>query len=105
MTQWVKVANVNEIPEHGCFTLTADDINIAVFNLQGQFFAIENVCTHDGGTLTGGPVIGDEVVCPRHGARFCIKTGEVMAPPAYEDVRVFPVKVEENLVFVEVDAS
>ncbi|MGH8496256.1 MAG: non-heme iron oxygenase ferredoxin subunit [Gammaproteobacteria bacterium] len=79
------------------------DIVIAVFNLDGEFYAIEDVCTHDGEELTGGPVIGDEIVCPRHGARFCIRTGAVMAPPAYEDVPTFPVRVIEGRVQVQVD--
>ena len=47
-----------------------------------DFYAIEDVCTHDGGILTGGPVEGDEVVCPRHGARFCVRTGEALGVAA-----------------------
>jgi len=60
--------------------------------------AIEDVCTHDGGVLTGGAVKGDQIVCPRHGARFSIKTGAVLSPPAYEDVQTFPVRIEGEIV-------
>jgi 3-phenylpropionate/trans-cinnamate dioxygenase ferredoxin subunit len=73
---------------------------VAVFNLGGEFYAIENICTHDGGCLTGGAVEGEQIVCPRHGARFSIKTGAVLAPPAYEDVPTFPVRVEDGMVQV-----
>ncbi len=77
-----------------------DGIDVAVFNLDGAYFAIEDVCTHDGGILTGGAVEGDVIVCPRHGARFSIRTGEVLAPPAYEDVATYPVRVEDGVVQV-----
>ncbi len=60
-------------------------------------YAIENICPHDGGILTGGTVEGDVVICPRHGARFCIRTGKVLAPPAYEDVVVFPVRIQAGV--------
>jgi 3-phenylpropionate/trans-cinnamate dioxygenase ferredoxin subunit len=53
--------------------------------------------------LTGGAVEGDVVICPRHGARFCIRTGKVLAPPAYEDVVVFPVRIEAGVVQVRDD--
>jgi 3-phenylpropionate/trans-cinnamate dioxygenase ferredoxin subunit len=71
-----------------------------VFNLGGSYYAIENVCTHDGGILTGGDIDGDVIACPRHGARFCIRTGEVLSPPAYEDVATFPVRVDGGRVQV-----
>jgi 3-phenylpropionate/trans-cinnamate dioxygenase ferredoxin subunit len=59
------------------------------------------VCTHDGTVLTSGnPIEGDEIVCPRHGARFCVKTGEALSPPAYEPTATFPVKVEDGKVYV-----
>ena len=77
-----------------------DGIDVAVFNLDGAYFAIEDVCTHDGGILTGGAVEGDVIVCPRHGARFSIRTGEVLAPPAYEDIATYPVRVEDGVVQV-----
>ena len=54
---------------------------IAVVRSEGRSYAIEDVCTHDGEALTGGPVEGGEIVCPRHGARFCLRTGEALTPP------------------------
>jgi len=71
-----------------------------VFNLGGKYYAIEDVCTHDGGQLTGGVVEGGEIVCPRHGARFCIRTGEALTAPAYEPVARLPVRVENGVIQV-----
>jgi 3-phenylpropionate/trans-cinnamate dioxygenase ferredoxin subunit len=76
---------------------------VAVFNVNGDYYAIDDACTHDGGSLSGGEVQGEEVVCPRHGARFNIRTGAVTAPPAYEGVHAFPVRVEDGQVLVRDD--
>jgi 3-phenylpropionate/trans-cinnamate dioxygenase ferredoxin subunit len=80
-----------------------DGAQIAVFNVDGQYYAIEDVCTHDGGILTGGPVENDEVICPRHGARFSVRTGEALSPPAFEPVAKLPVRVENGIVEVRDD--
>jgi 3-phenylpropionate/trans-cinnamate dioxygenase ferredoxin subunit len=103
VSDWVDVAPVNDLPPGGSRVVDADDVMIAVFNLGGEYYAIEDVCTHDGGELGSGAVEGDEIVCPRHGARFNIKTGEVTAPPAYEAVAIFPVRVQDGMVQVRDD--
>jgi 3-phenylpropionate/trans-cinnamate dioxygenase ferredoxin subunit len=77
--------------------------SVAVFNLDGAFHAIEDVCTHDGGELASGELDGDVITCPRHGARFSVKTGAVLAPPAYEALYVFPVQVKDGVVQVRDD--
>ena len=71
---------------------------IAVFNFNVEFYAIEDVCTHDGGELASGELEGDEIICPRHGARFCIRAGEVKAPPAYQSVDIFPLRIENGMI-------
>ena len=68
--------------------------------IDGRWGAIEDVCTHDGGQLTGGVVEGEEIVCPRHGARFCIRTGAALTAPAYEPVAILPVRVENGVIQV-----
>ncbi|QKT04440.1 non-heme iron oxygenase ferredoxin subunit [Ectothiorhodospiraceae bacterium 2226] len=103
MADWADVAKVEDLPPGEHKVVDVDDALIAVFNIDGTFYAIEDVCTHDGGTLTGGPVEGCEIVCPRHGARFNIKTGAVTAPPAYEGLYTFPVRVHEGMVQVQDD--
>ena len=75
MSDWVRVCLQSELLP-GEFRIAWDrDVAIAVFNIDGMLYAIEDVCTHDGGVLTGGEVDGDVIVCPRHGARFSIRTG------------------------------
>jgi len=103
MSDWVDVAPAAELPPGGRRVVSVDNARIAVFNLDGQYYAIEDVCTHDGGELASGSCEGDVVVCPRHGARFSIKTGAVLAPPAYEAVATFPVRVENGMVQVRDD--
>ncbi|TDG04136.1 non-heme iron oxygenase ferredoxin subunit [Paraburkholderia guartelaensis] len=100
MANWVDVAPYAEFQTGSVRSVDVDGTAVAVFNLEGTCYAIEDTCPHDGGVLTGGDVEGDEVICPRHGARFCIKTGKVLAPPAYEDVAVFEVRVEAGIVQV-----
>lgn len=100
MSDWVDVASEASFVPGTWREVDAEGTAIAVFNLDGRYYAIENVCTHDGGILTGGSVDGDVIVCPRHGARFSIRTGEVLSPPAYEDVPTFPVRVEGGVVQV-----
>jgi 3-phenylpropionate/trans-cinnamate dioxygenase ferredoxin subunit len=80
-----------------------DGARVAVFNLEGRYYAIEDVCTHDGGILTGGAVESDEIVCPRHGARFSIRTGQALTPPAFEPTAAFPVRVIEEEIQVRDD--
>ena len=100
MADWTDVAPTGEIAPGDYRVVDIDDALIAVFNVDGEFYAIEDVCTHDYETLTGGPVRGCEVTCPRHGARFNIKTGEALCAPAYEPVATFRVRVEADMVLV-----
>jgi 3-phenylpropionate/trans-cinnamate dioxygenase ferredoxin subunit len=96
MSDWVPVAKVGEFAPGEFRTVDVDGARIAVFNFGGEYYAIEDVCTHDGGQLTGGTVAGDQIECPRHGARFCIKTGAALSAPAYEPTAKFPVRVENG---------
>lgn len=100
MSAWVDVARVEEISTGKPVHREVDGTAIAVFKLGRNFYAIEDICTHDGGQLTGGCVENDEVVCPRHGARFSIKTGAALSAPAYEPTAVFPVRIENGMVQV-----
>jgi len=97
---WIDVAGADKLTPGSWKTVDVDGHLVAVFNLDGELYAIEDVCTHDGGVLTGGEVEGDCIECPRHGARFNIRTGAVLSPPAYEDLLTYPVRVEEGRVQV-----
>jgi 3-phenylpropionate/trans-cinnamate dioxygenase ferredoxin subunit len=100
MSDWINVARQDEFPPGDWRSLDVDGARVAVFNLAGEYHAIEDTCTHDGGALTGGVLDGEQIVCPRHGARFSIRTGAVLAPPAYEPVATFPVRIENGMVQV-----
>jgi 3-phenylpropionate/trans-cinnamate dioxygenase ferredoxin subunit len=97
MNGWVRVGTRSDFLP-GEYKLVWDgDTPIAVYNIDGALYAVEDTCTHDGGDLAGGEVFGFEVECPRHGARFDLRTGAVTKPPAYEPIASFPV-CEENAV-------
>jgi len=93
MGTWLDVAGIDELIPGTRRVIYVDGVPVVVFNLEGEYFAIRDECTHDGGELGSGQLEGDVIVCPRHGARFSIRTGAVLGPPAYEDVRTFTVRV------------
>ena len=103
MADFFKVAALSEIPPGGRKLVEVDFLPVAIFNIDGEIFAVEDVCTHDGGPLVEGEAEGEEIVCPRHGARFNIKTGEALCMPAVEPIECYPVKIENNESFVCVD--
>lgn len=103
MAEWVSVARVTEFPENTRRTLAIDDVSIAVFNLAGRYYAIENTCTHDFVSLDEAAIEGCEIICPRHAARFNIMTGAALTPPAYENLATFPVRIDGEWVQVRDD--
>lgn len=100
MNDWVEVARVGDVAPGDLKAVEYDGALIVLFNLNGSYHALDDVCTHDGGPLSDGVVQGEEVVCPRHGARFAIRTGAVTAPPALEPVRRLAVRVEGERILV-----
>jgi len=98
MSAFVKVAKTGDIaPGEGKMVETGGK-RIAIFNIDGTFFAIDDTCTHRGGPLSEGMVVGIEVTCPWHGAVFDVTSGSVLGPPAPRDVASYAVRVEgENL--------
>src|SRR5437879_1521836 len=103
MTEFVKVAKTDEIKPGQARLIDVKGKQIAVFNINGDFFAIDNMCTHEEASLAEGEVSGHEVTCPLHGAKFDVRTGEVLDPPAYDDVACYPVRVTGA--DIEVDLS
>ena len=93
----------SRIEHRRAITITEGDGICRGLQRRGRVLAVEDVCTHDGGGLTGGAVEGDQVICPRHGARFCLRTGEALSPPAYEPVRVFETKIEAGRIWIRAD--
>ncbi len=97
---WVPVAAEATIAPGDYANVEVDGRFVAVFNVGGEFLAVDDLCTHDGGGLAGGAVEGDQVICPRHGARFCLRTGRALSPPAYEPVRSYPTRINGGIVEV-----
>ena len=100
MAEWARVCTLRELPEGARRVVEIEGTDVAVFNIGGQLHAIEDVCTHDGGELASGELDGYEIACPRHGARFDVRSGEVKAPPAYEAVATLSVRVANGWVEV-----
>ena len=94
--RYVAVARVGDIPEGGVKVVRIEDQPIAVFLLGGAYYALDDVCTHDGGPLAEGFIEGGEIECPRHGARFDVKTGAVLRLPAVAPVPTYRVRVENE---------
>jgi 3-phenylpropionate/trans-cinnamate dioxygenase ferredoxin component len=98
-----RVCKKSEIRK-GC-AVHIDDPEIAVFNVNGELFAIKDLCTHDDARLSEGELTGETIVCPWHGACFSVKTGEVLSLPATESVETFPVVLQGDEVYVEITES
>ncbi len=105
MTDWVAVAKAEDCPQGEKIVIDTDAGKIAIFHLSQGLFAMEDRCSHDNGELASGEVEGDEVICPRHGARFCILNGKALTPPAYEDIEVFKVRVVDGMIEVDIDGD
>ncbi len=100
MPSFVKVATRGELPPGSKKLAEVDGRPIAVFNVDGAIYAIDDVCTHDGGPLAEGELKGSEIMCPRHGARFDVKTGRALCMPAVEPVTAHLTEVRGDDVYV-----
>jgi 3-phenylpropionate/trans-cinnamate dioxygenase ferredoxin subunit len=103
MAKEVSVGQVSEIAPGTVRSVAADGRQVAVCNVDGTFYAIDDVCTHDGGALDQGELEGDQIECPRHGARFDVKSGRALTLPAVMPVKSYPVRVENGEIKVEVE--
>ena len=102
MAQFIKVASAADLAPGEAKCVEVAGKKIALFNLEGSFYAIDDTCTHRGGPLSEGEVSGEEVTCPWHGAVYNIKTGAVLGPPAPRGVARYAVRVQGSDVEVEV---
>lgn len=98
---YIAVATTAELPNGARKLLEIDGKPIAVFNIAGAYYAIADVCSHDDGPVAEGDLVSDtEIECPRHGARFDVRTGKVLSFPAIVDIPAYPVKVVGDEVLV-----
>ena len=103
MGRFVKVIETAELSPGEGKQVDIEGLSVAVFNIEGNLYAIEGNCSHRGGSLGEGEVEGEVVTCPLHGAQFDVKTGKVLTPPAGSDMRRYTVKVEGADVLIELD--
>ena len=102
MVEMIKIANTEDVQEGSAIAVEVAGEKIALFNVEGTFYAIDDTCTHRGGPLCEGEVEGTEVTCPWHGAKFDLTSGSVSSPPAPDSVASYKVVVEENEIKIEI---
>jgi len=100
MAEFIRVADVTEVPDPGKLLVEVEGEVVALFHVEGRFYAIDDVCTHDGGPLVDGELVGYKIACPRHGAKFDIRTGAALSMPAVRPTRAHAVKVDDGGVWV-----
>jgi 3-phenylpropionate/trans-cinnamate dioxygenase ferredoxin subunit len=94
--EFVQIAPLSDVPNGERLFVEIDDQRIVIFNIAGQIFAIGDVCSHDDGPLGDGELEGYEIVCPRHGASFDVRTGQVLSLPAVVDIPAYPARVVDG---------
>lgn len=104
MSDFESVGRTSDFPDPSSTLVEVDDEPVVLIHAAGHFYALDDVCTHDGGPLSDGPVSTDEetpfVACTRHGAKFALQTGEALTMPATKPTRVHETKVENGQVLV-----
>ena len=101
----IKVLNISDLGNNESKVVNVEDKEIAVFNVEGEFFAIDDRCSHSDESLSQGEVYDCKVECPAHGAEFDLKTGEALTPPASRGVACYKTTTDENSIYIEVEAD
>lgn len=102
MAEFVSVAKTDEIASGQARQVEVRGKQLALFNIDGNFYALDDTCTHSGGPLSEGAIAGEQVTCPWHGSTFHIRTGEVLGPPARQGVACYSVRVTGTDIEIEV---
>ena len=92
------IVPTSDLPEGQRLFVEIGRQTVVIFNIAGNFYAIGDVCSHDDGPVGDGELEGFEIICPRHGARFDVRTGEVLALPAVVDIPAFPVRIVDGMI-------
>jgi 3-phenylpropionate/trans-cinnamate dioxygenase ferredoxin subunit len=98
--EFVTITKVEDLPDGERLYVEIDDQELVVFNIAGEYFVIGDVCSHDDGPLGEGEIEEYEVICPRHGARFDIRSGQVNSLPAVVDIPAYPVRISGDQIEV-----
>ena len=100
--QWMKVIELTAVPTEDVTAANAGDRELAIYGVDGEVFATDNICTHGHARLCDGFLDGHEIECPLHQGKFDVRSGKAMCEPLTADIRTYPVKIEDGYVFVEV---
>lgn len=98
---WIDTAAAAEVSETRPLLVEVDGIPVVVVRCGDALYAVEDRCTHDGESFSGAEVEACEIICPRHGSRFCLRTGEALTPPAYEPLRTYRVREQDGRILLE----
>lgn len=93
---WIDVGSAAELSEATPLSVEIDGLALVVVRCGSELYAVEDRCTHDGESFQGAEVESCQLICPRHGARFCLRTGEALTPPAYEPLRTYAVREQQG---------
>lgn len=100
MTDFIKVARVDDLEDGELMPVEVDGEPVCLAKVDGEICAFTDDCTHIGGPLNEGELDGEVLTCPWHGAQFNVRTGKVLRGPARQDIQTYPVKIEDNVIFV-----
>jgi naphthalene 1,2-dioxygenase system ferredoxin subunit len=101
-TAWIDIASKDDVPEDDVMGFDINAKSIALYQVDGEIFATDNICTHGNARLCDGFLEGHEIECPLHQGKFDIRNGKAMCAPLTEDIQIYPVKIEGGRVFVEI---
>jgi nitrite reductase/ring-hydroxylating ferredoxin subunit len=102
MPQFVQIAKKSEVPENGVIGVQVGGKSIALINLNGEIYALDDSCPHEGAPLSDGQIVGDEIECPWHSSHFDIRSGQVTMDPAETGVATYKVRLVGDAVEVEI---
>jgi 3-phenylpropionate/trans-cinnamate dioxygenase ferredoxin subunit len=102
MSDWTDIGSLVELESTSRLEADVDGWRVRVAIVGGTLYAFEDRCTHDDSPFDDAPIEDSEIICPRHGARFCLRTGAALSPPAYEPLRIFEVRQSAGRVEVRV---
>jgi len=102
MPEWITLATVASLNTDGANVLDADGLTVLLFFIDDKWVAIEDRCTHMDFPLSDGLIDDDTITCLHHGAQFCLKTGEVLSPPAFDNLTTFPTRIVDDKIQIEI---
>lgn len=102
MSKFVVAAKITDVAQNATKCVSTEDKEVTLVNLNGQFFALDNLCTHEGAPLCEGSIEGEEIECPWHLGRFNIKTGKATELPAEKDLRTYPIRINGDDIEIEI---